>query len=81
MKKQYRRWAILRPGNGLSPDLLMGNLEAGMTTLYKTRAKARRDVRMRNFNAMIRDRKDLREPPHEWKANYPVKVIVTVETI
>ena len=81
MKKQYRRWAILSPGSRLTPDYLMGNIEAGMTTLYKTRAAARCDVRMRKHNEMILGRKDLRSWPHEWKANYPVKVIVTVETI
>ena len=80
-QKIYQRWAILYTGNDLTPDYLMGNTATGMTTLFKTRAKARQDKAMIEYNAMIARRRDLREYPHYWRAKRPVKVLVTIERV
>ena len=77
----YRRWAILQPGNHLTPDYLMGNTATGMTTLFRTREKARQDRAMIEYNAMLARRRDLKEHPHYWRAKRPVKVLVTIERV
>ena len=77
--KQYQRWAILWPGNSLTPDYLLGDPEIGMTRLFRTRQEVRDFPEVRRFNKTLRQRRDLRQPPHNWKAKRPVKVIVTVE--
>jgi hypothetical protein len=77
--RRYHRWAILIAGNRLTPDGLLGRLDTGMARLYHTRQEARDDPDVRKFNAMLRRRKDLRSPPHNWRAYRPVKVVVTVE--
>ncbi len=81
MRREYKRWAILRPGNALTPDYLMGDMTTGMTGLYRTRREARNCPEMKDYNIMLRRRPDLRQPPHSWRAKRPVKVLVTVEVV
>lgn len=81
VRREYTRWAILRPGNRLTPDYLMGQHDTKMTKFYLTREEARKDEGMRKYNAMLRRRRDLMECPHWWRAKRPVKVKVIVETI
>lgn len=81
VRNQYTRWAVLWPGNEIQRDYLMGSPTTGMTTLFRTRDEARNSETLKAYNEMLKDRKDLRSPPFNWRARRPVKVVVTVEVV
>jgi hypothetical protein len=65
----WRRWSINWK------DRLQG--ENGILPLFKTREECRDYIR--KHYGYIRTRKDLRDPPHNWKMPTPIRVIIAPE--
>ena len=79
VKNEYRKWAILWvSGDSMGGQncYLMGEPEAGMTILFRTRRQARayRDKRW----GYIRGREELRVAPHFWRLPRVVRCEVTI---
>ncbi len=76
MKKSITRWALFWNQKGVKPSILFAD---GMPQFFFTRDKAREYNRQRY--GYIKDRKDLRTYPHNWRMPKPVKVKIEIKEL